>query len=306
MKKSLNIALTSLSIGLVSNTTLASPPLAGVISDGVGVPGIELGDTRAHVERSYGSSGVCDDGLKSCRYTIQEGRNDPLGHVTVNYQSDDGDEADSTLEDVVKSISVRETFSGIIPWITSSGETLNTLEWGGHSVITGAYPSAEVGTSSDGDTTYTDSVLGMHIEVDFDRYTNRNFITYSVTVPSGSSLPEPEPVPETPTVEVLELITTDLAINIENKGRRNVLTASLIVVSGEGHPVSDAVVIGEWQLPNGRTRRQVILTDSQGTGVFVLKNRRKGEFQFKVSNVSKNDATFDIDSSETMVIVSTD
>lgn len=170
----------------------------------------------------------------------------------------------------------------------------------------GAYPSAEIGTSYDGDTTYTDSALGMQIEVDFDRYSNRNFITYTIIAPSGSSLSHPEPIPETPVVEVSELITTDLTINIEDKGRRNVLTTSLIVVSDEGLPIPDAAVIGEWRLPNERIRRQVVLTDSQGAGVFILKSRRKGLFQFEISNVAKNDAAFDIDSSETIVIISTE
>ena len=95
---------------------LAAVPAVGTVTEGAGVPGIDLGDSRAQVEAAFGQPASCQnlpyyDGRQGvngiCEFDVDGG-----GQVTLHYFYADGGPAQDSPDDMVFSIRWPEAVSG--------------------------------------------------------------------------------------------------------------------------------------------------------------------------------------------------
>jgi hypothetical protein len=123
---------------------LASLPSNGTVIEGVSVPGLTLGATRAEVEKSYGPPTFCQSGSKPgddalCTYSVSGGT------VEVIYRSANGRDPSGGSKDVAAAVD----WSGLPNWITSRGITTANALSNPQGVID-AYPGAIVTRFGDG------------------------------------------------------------------------------------------------------------------------------------------------------------
>ena len=101
---------------------LAHAPADGTVVEGVSVPGVALGDTRAQVQAAYGDPFSCTSGYNvdddaTCRYPV-EGFADHLVSIWINFRGPDGGLPSASPDDVVSSVSWQDSISG---WVTEPG-----------------------------------------------------------------------------------------------------------------------------------------------------------------------------------------
>ncbi|WP_370979807.1 hypothetical protein [Agaribacterium sp. ZY112] len=110
-------------------------PKSGVVVEGIGVPGVDLGDTREEVLTSYGEPTQCTSvasigDMASCVYRLDIGE-----QVSIRYRGADGRDAQNSQNDIVQSI----RWIGMDEWITSAGVNYNLAH--NHSeALLDAYP----------------------------------------------------------------------------------------------------------------------------------------------------------------------
>jgi hypothetical protein len=162
LKNSFNpmrIATSALLIAILCSAVLAihvsaDAPAQGTVVEGVSVPGIALGDTRAQVEAAYGPPYYCS-GVSLCQFYVEGG-----GAVLMMYHSPDGGYATGSPDDFVYYIRWYQAVSG---WVTTAG--VNTaLAYNDVDAVLAAYPNATITYPSLLDMSIDDAALGIHID----------------------------------------------------------------------------------------------------------------------------------------------
>ena len=119
MYRKFMLVLVVLLVSLVAVVpALAAAPLQGTVVEGVSVPGIALGDTRAQVQTAYGEPNSCQSGsvggdASYCQYPVEGG-----GQVGVHFRGPDGSGPSNSPDDVATGIRWFEQVSG---WTTTAG-----------------------------------------------------------------------------------------------------------------------------------------------------------------------------------------
>jgi len=252
---------------------LADAPSEGTVYEGVSVPGIALGDTRAQVEAAYGSPYYCA-GAGSCQFYVEGG-----GAVQARYQAPNGDYATGSPDDIVYYIRWYQAVSG---WVTTAGIN-TTLAFNDMDAVLAAYPNATISYPNLLSTSIDDPSLGIHV-------------LYQTSYPSGErsvsmaiSFPDPNaPPPEDPSVKVTEIfIYAD---------KHNVY-ARVHLQDNRYRYTSGATINATWTLPDGSQLPVTGTTNSMGFSYFEFNKARRGTYTFTVDDVAFEDFAFDLDNS---------
>ena len=271
---------------------LAWAPANGTVVEGVSVPGIALGDTRAQVEAAYGQPKSCTDmpyydgrqGLDGiCQFDV-EGINNGGDVVTVRYFAPDGGPAQASPDDVVTSVQWSTVVSG---WVTTAGVN-TTLAVNDPQAVIDAYPNADV-TYYYGDYVHEvrDPELGISIVRDWNVYgafTAVRMMIFNPYIPSP-----PPPPPDMIRVEVIQMT-----------GDRHSLTAKVLVLDDQDQPVKGALVEATWYYPNGDRLLVSAETASDGFATFSVDKARRGNYYLYINNVSLDGYVYDYIHSTTL------
>jgi hypothetical protein len=265
-KKILVIVVVLLAVLLTAIPALADAPAAGTVYEGVSVPGVALGDTRAQVDAAYGPPASCNSA--SCDYNVEGG-----GQVTVNF-----------LDDVVSSITWSPLVSG---WVTTAGIN-TTVARDDTQAVLDAYPNAEVTYWYDGSFVrqVRDWELGISVDRFWDFYCGCVYATISIFIPQEQ--PPPPPPPE-PVTRITNISMWDNKI----KGKRTVW-AYVWVDDEYWQDAVGATVIVDWTYPDGSTERlQAVTSEDAGMARFELRNVRSGTHTINVVDVVYLEHRFD-------------
>ena len=271
---------------------LALAPAEGTVVEGVSVPGVALGDTRAQVEAEYGQPKSCTDmayydgrrGLDGiCKFDV-EGVNNGGDQVTVHYFAPDGGPAQASPDDVVSSIRWSQVVSG---WVTTAGVN-TTLARSDPQAVIDAYPNAEV-TYWYGDFVreVRDPELGVSVERYYDIYSGITTVDMLIFTPYTPTPPPPPP----------DMIRVD---EIQMTGDRHSVTARVLVLDDQDHPIEGALVEATWYYPNGDTSLVSAETASNGFATFKVDKARRGNYYLYINNVSLDGYVYDYIHSTTL------
>ena len=273
MKRERLVALAILVLCLVlAAPVLADVPAEGIVEEGVGVPGIELGFSRAQVEAAYGEPYYCQaysvpGDAAFCTFRAGGG-----GLVSVRYKGADGSFADNSPDDRVIEIRWGETLSG---WTTTAGVNAVMAEADPEAVIA-AYPDADVVYLDSGlIDSVTDWLQGIEVNWSYDPYTGATHVGMSIFNPLASL-----PAADTTHVETIELRA------YKERGRRYV-NAYAEILDGYQQAATYATVEAVWILPDGSTEPAYEdLVGLDGTAHFQLIGKlRRGTYQLRIIDV---------------------
>ena len=260
---------------------LADAPAEGTVYEGVSVPGIELGSTRAEVFSTYGEQLWCQSSAipgnnAYCAFPVEGG-----GQVTVVFRDANGGYATNSPDDVVNHISWSEPVSG---WTTTAG--VNTaLARSNPDAVIAAYPNAVVNYTSWGAVLrVTDYEQGISIIWNRNIYAGTVSIEMSITAPSDPP-PPPDPVTR---VTGISLYANKI------KGKRTIW-ASVWVDDEYWEDAVGATVIVDWTYPNGSTERLQTVTLDSGVARFEMRNVKSGTHSLEVIDVIYLEHPFDRD-----------
>jgi hypothetical protein len=261
---------------------LAAAPDEGTVYEGMSVPGIELGFTRAEVEASYGQPYYCQTyalpgDYASCGFRASNG-----GSVGVRYRGADGGFASNSPDDVVTEIRWSETLSD---WKTTAGISTAVAKTDPDAVIA-AYPSAEVTGTPGVDGILVDWLLGIEVRWTYDGYLGVTHVGMRIF----------EPLASLPTVEQTHVGDIELS-GYKDRGRRKI-NAWAQILDEHQRPATYAAVYAEWVLPDGSTRPAYEdFVGIDGTAFFQLIGKigklQRGTYTFRVIDVQLADHTFD-------------
>jgi hypothetical protein len=268
---------------------LAAAPATGIVYEGVGVPGVALGDTRTEVLAAYGDPYSCtkayevdDDG--TCSYPV-EGF-DHLGRVWINFRGPVGGLPSASPDDVVSSITWSDSVTG---WFTNEGG-INT-EWARSvrqdpEAVLAVYPDAVISYGLFGVMTQArDYEQGITIEWVYHFYSG--FLGVRMTVSAPSEAPPPPPPPE----PVTRVTNINLYAN-KLKGKRTIW-ASVWVDDEYWNDAEGATVIVDWTYHDGSTERLQAVTDESGLARFEMRNVKSGTHTLDVFDVVYGEHRFD-------------
>jgi hypothetical protein len=290
LRKSLFVLL----VVVLSLTTvmpvLAAAPATGIVVEGVSVPGIALGDTRAQVETAYGDPYTCQSssvpGNKArCSYPVEGlGR---IGQVWVHYRGPDGGSASASPDDVAYYISWWDSVSG---WFTQK-DGVNT-EWARSvrqdpEAVLAVYPDAVISYGLFGAMTRaTVYELGISIEWVYHFYSG--FLGARMAIFEPREPPEPPPPPDP-----ITRVTNVSMYAHKLKGKRTVW--AYVWVNDEYHQDAvGATVILDWTYPNGSTERlSAVTTEDAGMARFEMRNVKTGTHSVKVVDVVYEESPLD-------------
>jgi len=288
--------LTILVVVLISLTAaipvLALAPAEGTVVEGVSVPGIALGDSRAQVEAAYGPPKSCTDmayydgrrGLDGiCKFDV-EGVNNGGDQVTVHYFAPDGGPAQASPDDVLSIIRWSTVVSG---WVTTAGVN-TTLARNDPQAVIDAYPNAEV-TYWYGDFVreVRDPELGISVERYYDIYSGITTVDMLIFTPYTPT--PPPPPPDTIHVDMIQM-TSD----------RHSVTARVLVLDDQDQPVQGAIVEAAWYYPNSDSSLVSAETASDGFATFRVDKARRGNYYLYINNVSLDGYVYDYINSITL------
>ena len=256
-----------------------APPAEGIVLEGVSVPGIALGFTRAQVEDAYGAPQSCQSsgtpGNKAyCSFPVSGG-----GQVNVHYRGADGGTANGSPDDVVFKIGWTEATSG---WTTTAGVNTTLAKENPEAVIS-AYPDAQVTYNQFGSIySVVDYPLGIEVIWVPDFYTGqthvRMAIFYSTVAP---------PLPEKLTrVTDINLTTSKV------RGKRQV-QAYVKVQDEQGQSARGATVFALWTFPDGSTQFVEDATSNSGNAYFEIIDVPRGAYTLTVDDVVLEGHVFD-------------
>lgn len=259
--------------GAMAMPVLADAPAEGTVVEGVSVPGVALGDTRAQVEAAYGSPYYCS-GVSLCQFYVAGG-----GTVLVMYHGPDSGYATGSPDDFVYYIRWYQLVSG---WVTTAGVN-TTLAFNDMEAVLTAYPNATISCPTLLDTSIDDPALGI-------------YINYHNSYPSGErsvwmaiSFPDPNaPPPEEYSVRVTAI---DLYAD-----KRNVY-ARVHLQDNRYRYTSGASVAATWTLPDGSQLPVNGTTNSMGYAYFEFDKAHRGTYMFTVDDVVFEDFPFDTQNS---------
>jgi hypothetical protein len=261
--------------GALAYPVSADAPAAGVVVEGVSVPGVTLGDTRAQVEAAYGPPYYCSGTeLSLCQFYVKGG-----GAVLMMYHGPDGGYATGSPDDFVYYIRWYQAVSG---WVTTAGVN-TTLAYNDMDAVLAAYPNARISYPSLLDTSIDDPALGIHID-------------YHTSYPNGTrsvwmaiSFPDPNaPPPEEYSVQVTAI---DLYADKHN------VYARVHLQDNRYRYTSGASLAATWTLPDGSRVSVNGTTNSMGYAYFEFDKARRGTYTFTVDNVVFENFPFDTDNS---------
>jgi len=257
----------------------SSPPAEGTVVEGVSVPGIALGSTRAQVVEAYGDETLWCQGSGFCAWAVSGG-----GQVDVHFRAPDGGEATNSPDDIVSSVSWFEAVSG---WVTTAGVN-TTLADENPEAAAAAYPDARV--------TYT-QWGGIYSIIDYEQgiAIYRPWILYSsgeVHVRMQIFYPrEAPPLPE----KITYVYDIDLLAN-KVKGKRQI--RAWVGVRNQAHfAASEATVFARWTFPDGSTRAAESVTFGSGNAYFEINDAPRGTYTLTVEDVVLEDHRFDSENS---------
>ena len=260
-----------------------TPPVEGLVVEGVSVPGISLGFTRAQVENTYGEPQWCQSSGNPgnqayCSFPVNGG-----GQVNVHYRGADGGVANGTPDDVAFKIEWTEAVSG---WITTAGINTTIAKENPGNVIN-AYPTAQVVYNQFGNIySVIDYQLGIEILWIPDFYTGQTHIQMAIFY----SLPDP-PSNETHTrVAPINLTTKKI------RGKRQV-EGFVKIVDDENQSVQGANVIAHWIFPDGTNQVVEAITSSSGNAHFEITDVPRGIYSLSIQDVVYEGYTFDSENS---------
>lgn len=288
-KKTLVMVIVLLAVLVSAVPALAAAPATGTVYEGVSVPGVSLGDTRAQVQAAYGDPYSCtkayevdDDG--TCSYPV-EGF-DHLGRIWINFRGPDGGLPSASPDDVVYSVTWSDSICG---WVTNEGG-VNT-EWARSvrqdpEAVLAVYPNAEISYGLFGAMTQArDYELGIIIEWLYHFYSGFLGVRMTITAPSE---PPPPPTPPEPVTRVTNI---NLYAN-KIKGKRTVW-ASVWVDDEYWNDAEGATVIVDWTYPDGSTERLQAVTDGSGLARFEMRNVKSGTHSLDVVDIVYGEHRFD-------------
>lgn len=274
---------------VIASPVLADAPAVGTAVEGVSVPGVALGDTRAQVQAFYGDPYSCTTGYEVdddaiCTYPI-EGL-DHLGRIRIHFRGPDGGLPSASPDDVVYSI----TWSDSVPGWTTEVGGINT-EWAASvrqnpEAVLEVYPNAVISYGFFGAMTQArDYELGITIEWVYHFYSG--FLGVRMTISAPSEQPPPPPPPE----PVTRVTNINLYAN-KIKGKRTI-TASVWVDDEYWNDAIGATVVVDWIYPDGSTQRLQAETASSGLARFEMLNVKSGTHSLEVVDVIFLEHRFD-------------
>lgn len=290
MKRKLWILVAVLMASLVvAVPALADVPVEGVVYEGVGVPGMELGFSRVQVETSYGQPLRCqsfavpnDNAL--CVFEASTG-----GGVIVGYRGADGGFAGGSPDDVVTEIRWHESLSG---WTTTAGINTSVAKSDPDAVLS-AYPDAEVTGNPGVDGSVIDWLLGIEVRWTYDGYTGAIHVGMRIF----------EPLASLPTVAETHVQDIELS-GVNDRGVKRIYAWALILDEYQ-QAATSASVYGEWVLADGSTRPAYEdFVGLDGTAFFDLVGKLngrtyRGTYTFRITDVQLAGHSFDADGSVT-------
>ena len=289
LRKSLFVLLVAVLSLTVALPVLADAPATGTVIEGVSVPGVALGDTRAQVQTAYGDPYTCQSGSvpgdkAKCSYPV-EGLGH-IGQVWIHYRGPDGGLPSASPDDVVYSITWYDSVSG---WTTEAGG-VNT-EWARSvrqdpEAVLAVYPNAVISYGLFGAMTRaTDYGLGITIEWVYHFYSG--FLGVRMAISAPSDPPEPPPPPD-PVTRVTSISMWDNKI----KGKRTVWAYVWVDDEYWANAVG-ATVIVDWTYPNGSTQQLQAVTSDSGVASFEVRNVKSGTHSLEVVDVEYLEHPFD-------------
>jgi hypothetical protein len=283
MKRKLWILLAVLLVALATAVpALAAVPIQGTVYEGVGVPGIGLGFTRAEVEASYGDPYYCQTYALPSDYAFCTFRASNGGLVSVRYRGADGGFAGNSQDDVVTEIRWGEPFSG---WTTTAG--VNTpLAKSDPDAVIAAYPDAEVNGTPGVNGNLVDWLLGVEVRWTYDGYTGAIHVSMRIFEPLAS-LPE-----------VLQTHVQDIEVSGSRDHGRRRLYAWAQILDEHKQAATFSSVTAEWVLPDGTTQPAYEdFVGLDGTAFFELGGKigktQRGTYTFRVLDVQLAGYSFD-------------
>jgi len=283
-RKSMTFLIVVLVSLVAAIPVLALVPAEGTVVEGVSVPGIALGNTRAQVEAANGQPDYCTDmsyydgrrGLDGiCQYDVV-GINNGGDQVTVHYFAPDGSPAQASPDDVVTSIYWYQVVSG---WVTTAGVN-TTLALNDPQAVIDAYPNAEVTYQGDYVYSIRDPELGISIVRYWNVYGAFTTVQMAIFKPYTPTPPPPPPA----------MIRVD---DIKMTGNRRSVTARVLVVDDQDQLVEGALVEATWTYPNGDHLKVSAETAGDGWATFRINKARRGNYWFSIDNVSLDGYEYD-------------
>jgi hypothetical protein len=264
--------------GAAPTPVAADAPGTGTVVEGMSVPGVALGDTRAQVEAAWGAPVFCqnvssiDQG--SCEFAAEGG-----GQVFVRYSGPDGGEATASPEDKVIRITWHQAVSG---WVTTAGIN-TTLAFHDPDAVAAAYPNAVIYQQSLFDWGYQDRALGIRVHYHTAYLTGETRVSMSITIPDNS------PPPEAEYMHVSSIEFTD--------AKRRHIIAAVHMQNEQNEAVPDALVYVTWTFPDGNQLSVSAGTDSSGLVEFNIYDVRRGIYTLTIDDVLVYNYEFDPDAS---------
>jgi hypothetical protein len=256
-----------------------APPAEGIVVEGVSVPGIALGFTRAQVEDAYGEPQSCQSsgspGNKAyCSFPVSGG-----GQVSVHYRGADGGVPNGSPDDVVFKISWTEATSG---WTTTAGVN-TTLAKENPQAVVAAYPDARVTYGQSGNIySVVDYPLGIEVIWVPDFYSGQTHVRmgifYSMVAP---------PLPEKFT-HISNINLTSRKV----RGKRQV-QAYVKVQDEQGQSVRGATVFARWTFPDGSNQFVEDATSNTGNAYFEIIDVPRGTYTLSIEDVALEGYEFD-------------
>jgi hypothetical protein len=282
LRKSLFVLLVAVLSLTAVVPVLAAAPAEGNVVEGVSVPGVALGDTRAQVQTAYGDPYTCQSGSvpgdkAKCSYPV-EGLGH-IGQVWIHYRGPDGGLPSASPDDVAYYISWSDSVSG---WTTEAGE-VNT-EWARSvrqdpEAVLAVYPNAVITYGLFGAMTQArDYELGITIEWVYHFYSGFLGVRMAISAPS-------EPPPPPPPRDPFTYVTNITMYANKLKGKRTVW-AYVWVNDEYWDDVVGATVIVDWTFPNGSTERlEAVTSEDAGMARFEMSNVKSGTHSLEVVDV---------------------
>ena len=253
--------------GTMAYPVTAAAPAEGDVVEGVSVPGVALGDTRAQVEAAYGPPYYCSGSeLSLCQFYVEGG-----GTVLIQYHGPDGGYATGSPDDFVYYIRWYQAVSG---WTTTAGIN-TTLAYNDMDAVLAAYPNAMISHPSFFDTSIDDPALGIHID-------------YHSSYPNGTTSVWMAISFPTPPVEHFVRVT---AIDLWSVKRS--VTARVQLHDDLNLYSSGASVFATWTLADGSQISVNGISNSSGLVYFYLDRVRHGVITFMIDDVVFEGFTFD-------------
>jgi hypothetical protein len=259
---------------------LADAPALGTVYEGDGVPGIDLGFTRAQVEAAYSEPSSCQSVETSGDFAFCSFPVDGGGQVDVRYRGADGGDAANSPYDVAYIIRWHEQVSG---WTTTTGVN-TTLAKADPDAVIAAYPEAQVTYNMFGGLySVVDAEQGIEIIWSLDFYSGTTHVSMAIFSPRP---PAPQLIQQTH-VESIDLTAA------KSKGRREI--RALVRVQNEvGLAARGATVSATWTFPDGTSQSVQDVTSNSGYAYFELTGRLdRGTYVLTIDDVTLADHVFD-------------